>query len=80
VQPDSILSLYPVQICSFEENEGIVTVKYVNPNPSFIDKYIFAFFGHWFAQKFHKEKKYSAIWGIRADYGGFSAMMFRSIS
>lgn len=41
VQPDNLLLFYPVRKCSFEENDGLITVNYVNPEPSFLDKYIF---------------------------------------
>ncbi len=41
MQHDNLMELYPLQACSFTENEGVVTVEYVNPNPSFLDKYIF---------------------------------------
>lgn len=34
-------NIYPKQICEFEEKDGLVTVLFVNPNPSFLDKYIF---------------------------------------
>ena len=30
-----------MQACKFEENEGVITVKYINPDPSIIDKYVF---------------------------------------
>lgn len=42
-----------------------------------IDKYLLAFFGHLFAEKLYKIKKYKAIWGIGSDYGSFAAMFFK---
>ena len=41
MQPDNLLLLYPLRECSFEENEGKITVNFLNPDPSFMDKYIF---------------------------------------
>ena len=37
----NIKTLFPFQACESEENEGIVTVLYKNPKPSFIEKIFF---------------------------------------
>jgi hypothetical protein len=38
---NDFLNYYPFHACSFKENDGVITVEYINPDPSFIDKYIF---------------------------------------
>ncbi|MBU1101351.1 MAG: PqqD family protein [Bacteroidetes bacterium] len=32
---------YPVRSVDFDINEGLVTLKFKNPRPSFLDKYVF---------------------------------------
>lgn len=32
---------YPMRTVDFEENEGLVILKFKNPKPSFLDKYVF---------------------------------------
>jgi len=56
---------------------GKINVHRIGIGIPIIDKYLLAFFGHLFAQKLYKERKYSAIWGISSDYGGFAAMFFK---
>ena len=42
-----------------------------------LDQYLLAFFGHMLAKKLHKERGYSAIWGIGSDYGSSAVASFK---
>ena len=36
-----MLNLYPIRQMEYEDNDGLVTVLFVNPNPSFIERKFF---------------------------------------
>ncbi len=40
-EPEDIGEVIPKQSCNFEEKEGLITVLYVEENPSFIDRTFF---------------------------------------
>lgn len=65
------------ELSSFDKI-GKINVHRIGIGIRWIDQYILAFWGHHLAQKMHKERNYSAIWGIGSDYSGFSAMFFKN--
>lgn len=38
---DNYLNLYPMRLCEFEEDKGLIVVNYYEQNPSFIEKIFF---------------------------------------
>ncbi len=36
-----LAELYPIRNCEYEVNDGLVTILFVNPRPSFIDRIFF---------------------------------------
>jgi len=57
---------------------GKINVHRIGIGIPFIDKYILAFFGSWFARSLNSQRQYSAIWSVGSDYSGFAAMSFKS--
>jgi glycosyltransferase involved in cell wall biosynthesis len=62
---------------SKEEKISNVNVYRIGIGIPKIDKYLFAFFGYYFAKKLHKKNRYNAIWVIMASFGGLAALWFK---
>ena len=54
-----------------------VNVHRIGIGSVIVDQYILAFFGHFLANKLHKERGYSAVWGIGSDYGSSAVASFK---
>lgn len=45
--------------------------------PLFLNKYLFPFIAYFKARALHKDRRYSAVWSIMANYAGFAALFFK---
>jgi glycosyltransferase involved in cell wall biosynthesis len=74
---DMVTARLDISLPSFEKI-GRVNVYRIGFGWPKLDKYLLAFYGHFFAGKLYKKNKYDAIWAVMASYGGFAAMFFKA--